>query len=216
MKSRHHCNCPCHSGSIVVHPVPCCDGLLGYLPRKPKNQHQDETKTSKPRRSGSPENTVGGSKSERDGKLLRVQATFALNLAIAIFGTAIVESSAWRVWSLIGGKTNSVSAIQAREWFLSLTIAALLGFFIGRRWLTTAIWVWTLPTALFGLGALLYSARLNGSVFGPGFAEHFFAPNCLANPLDCREFFVFTIPGARTVAYSLGAQLSSHLQIPTN
>jgi len=58
MKSRDHCNCPCHSGSIVVHPVPCCDGLLGYLPRKPKNQHQDETKTSKPRRSGPPENTV--------------------------------------------------------------------------------------------------------------------------------------------------------------
>src|SRR5947207_1904972 len=31
MKSRHDCDCPCHSGSVLVHPVPCCDGLLGYF-----------------------------------------------------------------------------------------------------------------------------------------------------------------------------------------
>lgn len=31
MKSRRECNCPCHSGTVVVHPVPCCDGILGYM-----------------------------------------------------------------------------------------------------------------------------------------------------------------------------------------
>jgi hypothetical protein len=36
MKNRRDCNCPCHSGSVLVHPVPCCDGFLGYLKRKPK------------------------------------------------------------------------------------------------------------------------------------------------------------------------------------
>jgi hypothetical protein len=36
MENRRDCNCPCHSGSVAVHPVPCCDGVLGYLKRKPK------------------------------------------------------------------------------------------------------------------------------------------------------------------------------------
>jgi hypothetical protein len=27
LKSRSDCNCPCHSGAPVVHPVACCDGL---------------------------------------------------------------------------------------------------------------------------------------------------------------------------------------------
>ena len=35
MKNRRDCNCPCHSGSVVVHPVPCCDGILGYMKQKP-------------------------------------------------------------------------------------------------------------------------------------------------------------------------------------
>jgi hypothetical protein len=34
MKSRRDCNCACHSGSVVVHPVPCCDGILGYMKKK--------------------------------------------------------------------------------------------------------------------------------------------------------------------------------------
>ena len=34
MKSRRECNCPCHSGTVVVHPVPCCDGILGYMKKK--------------------------------------------------------------------------------------------------------------------------------------------------------------------------------------
>jgi len=36
MKNRRDCNCPCHSGSVLLHPVPCCDGTLGYLKKKPK------------------------------------------------------------------------------------------------------------------------------------------------------------------------------------
>jgi hypothetical protein len=44
MKNRRDCNCPCHSGSVVFHPVPCCDGMLGYLKRKPKKQLEAEEK----------------------------------------------------------------------------------------------------------------------------------------------------------------------------
>jgi hypothetical protein len=90
------------------------------------------------------------------------------------------------------GRAHSIAGIEARERFLSLTIAALLGVFVGKRWSGTAVWVWTLPVVFFGLGALLYSTRPNGGLLaGGGFAEHFFVPNCFANPHDCRDFFVF-------------------------
>jgi hypothetical protein len=141
-------------------------------------------------------------------KLLRFVGAFALNLAIAILGTTVVESPIWSTWSQFG-RAHSAYGIEAREWFLSLTIAAVLGFFIGRRRTTTAIWVWTLPVVFFAFGALTYSGRSGSSVLGEGgFREHFFAPNCLADPHNCRDFFTFTVPAARTVAYSLAARLS--------
>jgi hypothetical protein len=148
-------------------------------------------------------------------KLLRLIGTFLLNLVIAIFGTAIVESSILSEWSPIG-RAHSVSGIEAREWILSLTIAAFLGIFIGKRWSRTAIWIWTLPVVFFILGALMYRGRPSSSVLvGGGFAEHFLAPDCLADPHDCRHFFLFTIPAARATAYSLAAWISSHFRSPT-
>jgi hypothetical protein len=27
MKSYRNCTCPCHMGAVLVHPVPCCDGI---------------------------------------------------------------------------------------------------------------------------------------------------------------------------------------------
>jgi hypothetical protein len=144
---------------------------------------------------------------------LLLLGTFVLNLVIAIFGTVIVESSILSTWSRIG-RAHSVSGIEAREWFLSLTIAALLGIFIGKRWSRTAVWVWTLPVVFFVLGALAYKGPSSSVLVGGGFAEHFFAPNCLAHPHDCRDFFVFTIPAARAAAYSLAVWLSSHFRNP--
>jgi hypothetical protein len=46
MKNRRDCNCPCHSGGVVVHPVPCCDGILGYLKRKPKSDAKPKKSTA--------------------------------------------------------------------------------------------------------------------------------------------------------------------------
>lgn len=124
----------------------------------------------------SPTEEVTAQRNTKARRLLGVVGSFVLNLAIAFFGTTVVESSIWSAWSKIG-RAHTVSGIEAREWFLSLTIAALLGFFIGRRRPTTAIWVWILPVAFFGLGALLYSARPNSSVLaGGGFVQHFFVP----------------------------------------
>jgi hypothetical protein len=153
-------------------------------------------------------------KDPRVVKLLRFVGAFVLNLAIATFGTSVLESPIWSAWSRIG-RAHSISGIEAREWLLSLTIAALLGIFIGRRWLRAAVWVWTLPVAWFALGAL-YSARPKPSVLvGGGFAEHFFSPNCLADPHECRDFFFFTLPAARTAVYSLATWVSSQFKRST-
>jgi hypothetical protein len=45
MKSRRDCDCPCHSGGVLLHVVPCCDGFIGYLKKTSK-----VGKTKKPKR----------------------------------------------------------------------------------------------------------------------------------------------------------------------
>ena len=145
------------------------------------------------------------------GRLFRAVGAFVLNLAVAFFGTAMIESS---IWSQIG-RARSIAGIERREWFLSLTIAALLGFFMRRRWQTkSAMWVWVLPVTFFALGVLMYGAK-SRSVLAGGFSEHFFAPNCVTNSFECRDFLLFTIPAARTVAYSVAARVSLHFQTRT-
>jgi len=149
---------------------------------------------------------------QRIAKLLQAAGALVLNLAIAIVGTAVIESPIWRVWSQME-RTRSVSRIEAREWFLGLTIAALLGFFVGRRRATTAIWVWTVPVAFFGLGALMYITGPHSVLANDGgFASHFFAPKCFDNTCGWRDFFTFTVPAARTLVYSVGTKVSLHLQ----
>lgn len=59
-------------------------------------------------------------------RCLRTVGTYGLNVAAAIFGTAMIEHS---VWSQIG-HAHSVPAVESREWLLGPTIAALLGFFV--------------------------------------------------------------------------------------
>jgi hypothetical protein len=143
-------------------------------------------------------------------KRLRLIGAFLSNLAIAVLGTTIVESSMLALSKII--RVHTVSGMEVRQLSLSLTIAALLGFFIGRRRPTTAIWIWTLPIAFFGLGALLYIARPNTGVLAEGgFAQHFFVPDLD----DRRDFFLFTIPATRAAAYSLAAWLSVHFRSPT-
>jgi hypothetical protein len=147
----------------------------------------------------------------RAGRLFRVAGGFTLNLLIAVVGTTAVESPIWSAWSQIF-RAQSMTTRDMREWLLSLAIAALLGFFIGKRRPSTAIWVWTMPVLFFGLGALVYSAKPSTSVLTDiSFAEHFFHPNCFAKRFECRDFYIFTIPAVRTVAYSCGVWLWTQL-----
>jgi membrane protease YdiL (CAAX protease family) len=139
-------------------------------------------------------------------KFLRAAGVFLLNLAIAILGTSMIESS---ISSQIG-HARSLSGIEARLWLSSLTIAALLGFFVCRRWPTkSAMWVWTLPVVFFAFRVLLYRSS-NSALVGSSILKHFLAPNCLNDTADCHDFLIFTISAARTVAYSLAAWVSWH------
>jgi hypothetical protein len=139
-------------------------------------------------------------------KFLRIVGELLLNFVVAVIGTAMMESS---IWSLIG-HAHSTFGVAAREWLLGLTLAALLGFYVGRRWHSkSAMWVWILPAAFFAFGILLYGTHRNSSVLaGSSFSEHFFAPDCLTDRTACRDFFLFTIPAARTASYSVAAWVS--------
>jgi hypothetical protein len=141
------------------------------------------------------------------GKILGGAGAFVLNLVAAILGTAVIASP---IWSWLS-HARSVSAIEEREWLLSATIAALLGFFVCQRWpMRIAAWVWTLPVAWFALGFLAYQAPRSALLSSR--SEHFFAPNCLNYTSRCRDFIVFTIPAVRAAAYSLGAWVSVHFR----
>jgi len=142
------------------------------------------------------------------GQLLRIAGAFVLNLAFAVLGPAVIESSIWTALP----RASSFTGIEAKEWFLSLTGAALLGFFISRRWRSrTAVWVWIVPALFFALGALAYSGRgKNSALVDNGFWKHFFAPDCFEKS-NCRDYFVFTVPAARAAAYSVAAWMSLRL-----
>lgn len=141
-------------------------------------------------------------------KFFRTAGVFLLNLAIAILGTSMIESS---IWSQIG-HARSLSGIEARLWLSSLTIAALLGFFVCRRWPTkSALWVWILPVAFFAFRVLLYRNG-NSLLVGSSVLRHFLAPTCLNNTADCQDFLTFTISAARTASYSLAAWVSWHFR----
>jgi hypothetical protein len=146
------------------------------------------------------------------GKLFRSVGAFLLNLAFAVLGTATIESS---IWSLIG-HAHSVSGVETREWLLSITIAASLGFFIYRRRPTrSAVWVWILPVTVFAFVVLLHGTS-SSVLSDSSFSGHFLAPNDLSNKEAFNDFFIFTIPAARTMSYSLGAWVSLHFQTRPN
>jgi hypothetical protein len=136
--------------------------------------------------------------------IIRTSGAFVAHLIAALIGTGMVESSIWAVL----GRPRSLAGIETKIWFTSLTIAALLGFFISRyRPSKSALWVWVLPCAILALRVLLYGIGKPASL-----AEHFLGPNCLGNKAECQDFLVFTVSAVRTFAYSLGAWASMRFE----
>lgn len=141
-------------------------------------------------------------------KPIRTFVTFVLNLGNAIFGTALLESF---ILPNIGF-SRSVAEWEVRAWVFSTTLAALLGFLTFRQWRQrSAMWVWTLPVAFLAFGALAYMGKESSAMAGDSLWKHFIAPNC-SDRQSCRDFLIFTVPLARSVAYSAAAWVTSHFQ----
>lgn len=132
----------------------------------------------------------------------RTIGIFLLHLLAATFGPAGVESL---LWSVIG-QPHSFSAIEGREWIFSLVTAALIGYFVCKRWPSpTAVWVWTLPVALLIIRIAMYSgASHDGTI-----SSHFLRPDCPTDIAECQDFLLFTVFSIRAVAYSAAAWVSS-------
>ena len=138
---------------------------------------------------------------------LRFCGLLLLNLAVALFGTAILDTT---VGKLI--PTHSINAVLWKEWTLSIICAAFIGFGMWWRWRSRAVkWTWVLTSLWFALRFLpaIGSGDLLFQFSGTGCRDGIAA-------LGCRTFFVFTIPFIRGIAYSLGAYVSSAVYGPAS
>ena len=136
----------------------------------------------------------------------RTAGIFLLHLLAATLGPAAIESL---LWSVIG-QPHSLSAIEGREWILSVTSAALIGYFICKRWPNkAAMWVWTLPVALLIIRIAMYASASHNTVGSA--AKHFLNPDCSRDIAECQDFLLFTVLSIRSVAYSVAAAVSAKL-----
>jgi len=135
-------------------------------------------------------------------RALKFGGLLLVNLAVAVIGTAILDTALWRVIS-----SHSVAAIVWKEFIFSIVCAAFIGFGMWRTWRNSAAkWTWILPAVWFAFGYLTIAGH--GDVWGRlcGFGSG----SVLSAP-DVRSFFLFTVPLVRAVSYSVGAYLSSLL-----
>ena len=128
-----------------------------------------------------------------------------LHTLLAVLGPAIVESSLRKFI-----KIHSSSQVVSRTWIISIVCSFLTAIFMTSALRSrTALWVWMLPAILLGLGTFARSGSYGAGVFGETLTAHFCGSGCAADPdpKECRDFFVFTVPSVRTLAYSVGALL---------
>lgn len=131
-----------------------------------------------------------------------------LNIFAAVLGTAVLESTVGKVFH-----PHSIATVLWKEWSLSLSCAALIGFATWRRWrMPASKWTWVIPSLWFGLRFVPASIFTRGSVW-----SQFSGADCDngLHAVGCQDFFMFTIPFVRGVSYSVGAYFSSLVRPPT-
>jgi len=135
---------------------------------------------------------------------------FLLDTLIAVIGTVIVESPLWRMIPV-----HTIPSVIVKMWVLSLVCAALLGFAMYRTWNSnTAKRAWILPAAWFAFGLLVGLGDPHKSVLSTGRDwSGFSGIDCESggHAEGCSNFFMFTIPLLRSLAYSVGAILASQV-----
>ncbi len=135
-------------------------------------------------------------------RVLKFSGLLLVNLVVAVIGTAILDTAFQGAIS-----SHSVAAMVWKELFFSIVCAGFIGFGMWRTWRNSAAkWIWVLPAVWFVFGFLTIAGH--GDVWGR--LSGFGSESVLSAP-DVRSFFLFTVPLVRTVAYSVGAYVSSLL-----
>src|SRR5260370_27274622 len=118
-------------------------------------------------------------------RALKFCGLLILNVLVAVFGTAILESAIWRFYH-----PSSISGVVWKEWSLSLLCAGLIGFLMWRTWRSGVTkWTWLLPSIWFGfrfIPALFAAGSSWAQLSGSGCENG-------SRDFGCRTFFVFTI-----------------------
>jgi hypothetical protein len=130
----------------------------------------------------------------------RSAGIFLLHLLAATFGPAAIESL---LWSVIG-QPHSFSALEGREWFLSIGSAAAIAYVVCKKWPTaSALWVWTVPVAVLLFRVVLYTTSPHPA--DATVLQHFLRPDCSQDVSQCQDFLLATVLSIRAVAYSVAA-----------
>jgi hypothetical protein len=140
-------------------------------------------------------------------RVLKFCGALIFNAFVALIGTAVLETSVGKAF-----RPHSLAAILWKEWSLSLLCAVFIGFFMWRTWrMCASKWTWILPGVWFGLRFVQVAIFVRGGIW-----SQFSGTDCDngVHAFGCRNFFVFTIPFIRGVAYSVGAFVSSLLAPP--
>jgi len=129
---------------------------------------------------------------------LRRLGAFLLNVVMAIFGTAVITSP-----FAFFLRPYTIQAVLLKGYVTSAVVAALIGFFVYRRWgSSSAKWVGVVGVCWFAFRLL---TLLGGGVSGMG--SEMSGMGCVngVRNLACMNWLVFTLPTLRLISYSLGA-----------
>ncbi len=142
-------------------------------------------------------------------KLLRNIGLYLGHLLTAVFGTAILTIGLGKLFH-----PASIVGVIWKEWILDILLAGLLGILayrISRSRLGLLVWI--LPAIWFGLRLLFIVPVVHGSHGQLSLWYETSGQDCVHRITDygCANFFVFTVPLLRSVAYAVGTLLASKI-----
>lgn len=144
---------------------------------------------------------------------LRFGFAYVGNFLVAFFGTVFIESLIWRGL----GPVTTVAAALRREFYLGAGIAFFLGV-LACLWRPNraAMWVWVVPTVVLGCMLIYFGMAAPHSVIASQQRESVWSFLGLevssGNPVEAvRRFTLLVVPTLRTLAYAMGAFLTTKL-----